>query len=752
MIESINICNDASYAEAQPFAGLKKINYVFGANGSGKTTISRIIADPSLFPLAVVTWKDSRPTEALVYNSDFVERSFVPQMRGIFTLGEEDADKLAEIEAAREEVEKHLTAIGTIQDSLGIDESAGKRKEFADLRATFEKQCWAVKDRHDAHFKGAFEGLRSKKAAFCDRVLQEQARNQAALHEIDALKARAVSIYEGNLQRAEKLAVPAFTDLKSCETNEILAKKIVGKDDVDVAALIRRLGNSDWVKEGLGYLAASSEQCPFCQQAITSSLANELNEYFDETYMNDMAALSAMSELYRTATARVISQIDAILDGGNAHVNFESLTANRDLLNSRIEANLRLIERKQKEPSSVVTLEPTVDLTSAISETITAANALIEQHNNLVANHANEKAKLTDEIWKCLLEEEKATIDSYISAKSKIDKAIEGLERALSEKREAHWKAKKKLSDLEKGITSVQPTVNEINQTLESFGFTGFALKTAGEKDHLYEIVRPDGSSARSTLSEGEKSFISFLYFYNLLKGSHSESGMTAKRVVVFDDPVSSLDSDVLFIVSALIKRVLDDAVSGEGLIQQVFVLTHNIYFHKEVAFNGNRSGDRCMKHETFWIVRKDDNKSRLENYDHNPIKTSYELLWEDVRNPKRSRISIQNTMRRILENYFTILGNRKKDDIIEKFTGRDKMICAALYSWVNDGSHSAYDDVYVSLHDEQIDRYLSVFKRIFEETSQISHYNMMMRHEDGEEQATVDSSTTSDGANLATA
>jgi wobble nucleotide-excising tRNase len=38
------------------------------------------------------------------------------------------------------------------------------------------------------------------------------------------------------------------------------------------------------------------------------------------------------------------------------------------------------------------------------------------------------------------------------------------------------------------------------------------------------------------------------------------KSGMTADRIIVFYDPVSSLDSDVLFIVSSLIKRVLDEA------------------------------------------------------------------------------------------------------------------------------------------------------------------------------------------------
>jgi len=69
------------------------------------------------------------------------------------------------------------------------------------------------------------------------------------------------------------------------------------------------------------------------------------------------------------------------------------------------------------------------------------------------------------------------------------------------------------LADLEKEVTSVQPTVTEINATLASFGFTSFKLATAGEKQQFYAIIRGDGSDARETLSEGERSLLPFYIF-----------------------------------------------------------------------------------------------------------------------------------------------------------------------------------------------------------------------------------------------
>jgi len=248
------------------------------------------------------------------------------------------------------------------------------------------------------------------------------------------------------------------------------------------------------------------------------------------------------------------------------------------------------------------------------------------------------------------------------------------------------------------------------------------------ESGTSYKIIRATGEDAKATLSEGEKSFVTFLYFYHLLRGSDSESGMTMDRIVVFDDPVSSFDSDILFIVGCLIKGLLDDVRAGKGHVKQVFILTHNVYFHKEVTFNPKRSRNRAMKkEETFWIVRRPGSVSTIESHSSNPIKTSYELLWSEVRNPNRSKLTIQNTLRRILENYFKILGGIDLDGLSSEFDGRDKIICKSLCSWVHDGSHYAHDDFFVAIDDAMVDSYLRVFKEIFSKHGHIAHYRMMM-------------------------
>ncbi|MGI9488047.1 MAG: AAA family ATPase, partial [Geminicoccaceae bacterium] len=190
---------------------------------------------------------------------------------------------------------------------------------------------------------------------------------------------------------------------------------------------------------------------------------------------------------------------------------------------------------------------------------------------------------------------------------------------------------------------------------------------------------------------------------------------------------VSSLDSDVLFIVSSLIKRIFAEIREKEGHIKQIFILTHNVYFHKEVSFDPKRHQQAARSDETFWIVRKADRVSKIERHRENPVSTSYELLWKDVKNSELLGQSIQNTLRRILEHYFKILGGMDYDEICELFDGNDKHICKSLFSWVHAGSHDVLDDLHVASNEITAAAYLRVFHEIFVKSRHECHYNMMM-------------------------
>lgn len=729
MIESITLTDVASYT-GQPamLNGLSQINFVYGSNGSGKTTISRVIADQTGHPTCTVGWRGGFPLQAMVYNRDFVERNFnqSAELKGVFTLGENQTETLNKIKAAKTDLDDLKEKIEKLNNTLqGDDRLSGKKGELSVLESALKEKCWAQKQKHDAKLQGAFEGCRGSAEKFKTRVLLELDSNNSAVLPLVDLEKKCASVF-GTTPTTEPV-IPAIdaTKLIAHETHPILKKRVIGKEDVDIAAMIKKLGNSDWVRQGRTYFDINEGACPFCQQSTNEAFSKSLEEYFDETFVTDTKAIDDLSSNYRTDAERLQHQIDGIIATPSRFINVDKLKSEKQLLDSKITINIQRLAEKKKEANQIVELESLSNIIDEIRSLIDVANVEVSAHNTMVKNLAQERRTLTSQVWKFVLEELKASLDEYQKKAEATRKAVKALEEQIASNNNSKVQKEAELRALEKQTTSVQPTIDAINALLRSFGFNGFHLAKA-VNGTSYRLVRADGSAAKDTLSEGEKTFVTFLYFYHLLKGSDSESGMTTDRIVVIDDPVSSLDSDILFIVGSLIKGLFDEVRSGAGHIKQIFVLTHNVYFHKEVAFNPNRTG-KAMNEETFWVVRKADLVSTVERHDSNPIKTSYELLWAEVRRQDKSKLTIQNTLRRILENYFKILGGVDPDKLCAMFEGKKKLICKSLFSWVNDGSHFAHDDLYIAIDDATVDNYLNVFRAIFEKAEHLAHYKMMM-------------------------
>lgn len=730
MIESLVLQGVASFGDSPvSLEGLSQINFFYGANGCGKTTIGRVISDASKFNSCRVVWKGGTPLQTLVYNRDFVEENFSEsaELKGVFTLGEQNVEILAKISKLKGETDSLVNKRDKLNLFLkGPDGTSGKEGELKVHEDSFRDHCWEQKTKYDERFKEAFEGFRNSAEKFKAKVLHERDANKGEACELTSLEARAETIFGAT--PSQEAMLPAFDggSLVAYEKDAILKKKVIGANDVDIAAMIKVLANSDWIREGRKYFEQNDSQCPFCQQKTPEAFGDSLKKYFNESFESDSDAIDKLCGDYRDEALALQQQIVAICESPSRFIDIEKVELEQQLFDSLVALNLQHLTSKAKEPSAVVQLETLSTVVKAIAQLVDDANIQITTHNKTVANLAQERKQLTADVWKYVLTELQGSLETYDVNRIAVQKAIDRIREQVADCNTAHSQRIVEIRELEKKITSTQPTIDGINSLLTSFGFTGFSLAAAAD-GKSYRLVRSDGSDAKMTLSEGEKTFVTFLYFYYLLKGSNSQSGATQNRVVVFDDPVSSLDSDVLFIVGSLIKGVFDNARSKDDQIKQVFVFTHNVYFHKEVTFNPRRVND-AMNEETFWVVRKAEANSLVESHTSNPIKTSYELLWSEVRSQAPSRHTIQNTLRRILENYFKILGGVDPDEICGLFDGKEKLICRSLFSWVNDGSHYAHDDLYVSIDDGMVQGYLLVFKKIFEKSRHIAHYDMMMR------------------------
>ena len=109
MIESIEVKSFATFDDdGVEIIDLKKINFVYGANGSGKTTISNYLTNPSKeeYKNCTITWKQANKLPTLVYNKQFRETNFgTSSIKGVFTLGKatkEEKEKIKVHEKLRD--------------------------------------------------------------------------------------------------------------------------------------------------------------------------------------------------------------------------------------------------------------------------------------------------------------------------------------------------------------------------------------------------------------------------------------------------------------------------------------------------------------------------------------------------------------------------------------------------------------------------------------------------------------------------
>ncbi len=737
-ISQISLKKVATFDEnGASFKDLNSINFIYGANGSGKTTTSSFLKNlaengiEDKFANSKIAWYNNESLKIEVYNKQFKEEQLRnSQVKGIFTLGKKTNENLEKIEIKKESINKENEKKIKNEASLQVltQKKEKEEKDFAD-------RCWEkLYKKNEEDFKETLEGFK-RKEKFKEKILKEfnDKYNQSEIVGLEKLKEK-IEIVFGENQTELALLECNLTDFDFIENHSIWEQKIVGSGDAAIADLIKKLSNEDWVAWGREYIKENSI-CPFCQkETITEEFKKQLESYFDTNYQESTDTIREKMEDYESRTARVLERLDEIVEteqkNQQTKLNTEIFKRIIETLKSKINGNQQKMFDKGKEMSRSFKLESTKNEIKEIRDLIDTANQQIANHNEIIKDTKNQKKNCVEQTWKFLVNEFKSDIQEYNKKYCGLEKGINNLEKAISENQEEVKKLENEIKELEKNMVSIKPIVNEINTLLKGYGFANFSLACT-EDEKSYRIQREDGQLVGETLSEGEVTFITFLYYYHLAKGSLKENDISKNKVLVIDDPISSLDSNILFMVSVLVKDLVKETMEEKTNIKQVIILTHNTYFYKEITLECDLK--RYQGKYSFWIIKKDNNVSKIKDYKENPIKNSYELLWQEVKQAKEnnvSLVSLQNVMRRIIEYYFRILGGFKHNhNLSECFKNiREQQVCNSFISWFNDGSHGISDDLLVQSQDTSIETYLKVFEKIFKETGHEAHYKMMMR------------------------
>ncbi|CDX03465.1 Conserved domain protein = CCUG 46377 [Desulfitobacterium hafniense] len=728
------------------------INFFFGNNGTGKSTIAKNIRAND-----GITWlsgKIDRDYTVLVYDQEFITANIQSygKMPGVFTISEVNIEIQNQIQAKSEEKEKIDERYGELNTEKGK-----KENEQTTLLTTFQDSCWNKTRKLREGFEATQAG-KKRKQSFAETVL---AIKNPRHHDLKSLK----KLYETAFDPGARVynsfdAAHDTAVLDDLPGHDILGQAIISSNDTPFANFIKALNATDWVRQGHEQFSDGAEgKCPYCQQMLPEDFEDQIAACFDQRYQQNIQRLREYYETYKQEANRLFSTLQKTPEDVYPKINTTLLKDKLSLLYKTIEMNLNKIKGKIAEPAMTVTLDKTKDLLDEINTIISEFNKDIAENNAVVNAKQQKQAECRTKVWELIAHTLKDEVSSYNTSNRNLVEEIADLAIEINKSHKSSMALHNEMANLSRQVVNTKATVDSINTLLRDSGFQGFSIREKAKLQSVYEVVRPDGTIA-DNLSEGERNFIAFLYFYHLVKGSESADGGLKNKVVVIDDPVSSMDSNSLFIVSALTREMIEichnnvDYENGPGqpdFIKQIFILTHNAYFHREITYN-QVSKYLCV---SFFLINKADNIStirlcerrnddiptEMENY--NPVQNSYAALWDEYRE-LTTTIPLLNVVRRILEYYFLqlcgydgtdirqrILKDNKDKFVVTDAEGKDDYtqyhVAAAMLSYISAAATGINDGMnYVDgcMEAEECRR---TFEMIFELMNQGQHYKMMM-------------------------
>ena len=721
MISKIVLKGVASYRKEAVLDTDKRVNLLYGLNGTGKSTFSEFLYDmtESRFSQCKIEGLEENDT-VLVYNQKFVQDTFYEPkgIHGIFTLSKGNAKAQKVIDDASAEVKKLIEQKKKIEEKKIKEE----KKHLSEIEE-YKKQVWKIKTEYtsgDRVLEFCLDGLKGNKDTLFGHIVSLGESESKIDFSVDDLKQEAKQL-QGETQ-SKSLLSKVIVDIADIEQSQLLPKVIVGNKNSSVATLIEKLGNSDWINMGIAYVHIDGEKgvCPFCQQeTITRSFLDKVTAYFDETYIQDKSQIELMISKYSAEINRITDFLNVIKEDvflEKKKTDIENLVTN---LLSVSEQNLNMLREKVKTPSIQVSLQPITEIVDSINDIIDAVNSEITLYNQKIADIKGSKRKIRDKFWRLMRKEYNSVIELYTASEKAYMQIRNDSQKDLQAKISEINANIELIKEARKETVNIDEAVENIKNGLIDIGITDFTIDKYSEEEALYRLKRENSNEdVFKTLSEGEKMVISFLYFIELCKGEATAEKASNKKIVVIDDPISSLSHIYVFNIG----RLIHNEFLRTEKYNQIFILTHSLYFFYELTNINHRERKETQK---LFRICKNTESSYFEDMKYEDIQNDYQAYWHIVKDEKQAPALIANCMRNIMEYFFNFV---EKQDFAQIFQRPELQETSymAFNRYMNRESHSKGQNIF-DIKEFDYNSFRSAFKKVFEIEGYIDHYNKMM-------------------------
>lgn len=718
MLTKIVVDGVATFKRPATLETDKRVNLIYGLNGSGKSTIARLLRrpqDPAFTKCNVV---GSAGKKVLVFNEDFVRENFYesPTLKGIFSLSKQNKqaeEKIAAAKAERERLQALKVEASSDRDNLlaKIDSAIARLIDTA-----FEiKRKFSGGDRV---LEFCLAGLMGNKEKLFDYLKSIEKPSELPKYTPSDLQAEVRLLGKVGEAAPEPILPTIHIDGTPLEAHQAFRKSIVGTQNSSLGDAINRLKNADWVRSGLAYVDLDNDQtqaCPFCQHdTIDRHFTDQIRAYFDKSYDDEIRLLTRLQRDYE----QLSSQLPPLATLQASKFYDKQIDSKYRALEALLGENRLLIETKLKTPSLPIELRDTRQASIDLANALARVNQDIEAHNGKIANRDAALANVKQRFWALMRWEHDQSLQAYAQLAAERQQVTTGAIAAIQRWDRLVGEQNDIITSAQKETVNVDAAIARINSELLDIGITDFRITK--HSDHMYQLERPDdGPSLFHTLSEGEKMIIALFYFCERCEGNDVEDEVPAERVVVIDDPISSMSHIYVFNVGRLLRERFVDSKP----INQVFILTHSLYFFYELT---DINHDRRSQTQALFRVVKSQGGSTIQPMKYEEVQNDYQAYWQVINDKAQSPALIANCMRNVVEYFFGFVEKKSYVNVFQN-PALSKNKFQAFNRYMNRESHSLGQNVF-DLKEFDYDIFRDGLKQVFEASGYEEHYKRMAR------------------------
>jgi wobble nucleotide-excising tRNase len=417
-----------------------------------------------------------------------------------------------------------------------------------------------------------------------------------------------------------------------------------------------------WVEDGLA-LHLGAAACEFCGSALSQDRIEAFRAHFSKDLAEHKQRVENLLSRVKGAVFNPNSPKAAELNSAfreSYSAAIEVLTQSVDAFNKAMTELSDEVQRKVDDSRKAMAPTPlAAGLEKGLQDAIASVNAVIKRNNQLASNFTQARTdalRLARYHYVQEFEDDQAALG--------LEQQKERFARRSDRRRTYAARLRPEISRLQAQISQAQQGREKINERLASMlGSEAIQIqivKDAADQER-FQLVRKTGAIAKN-MSDGERTAVAFSYF--LTKLQELKTADFNETIVYIDDPISSLDANHIFQVTAAIRALFfkqeDKNSPWRTTCKQLFISTHNFEFFnllREIKPAASNKGARL-----YLIRRIAEKSSTLEDM---PVslaryQSEYHFLFEVIHRfhkaPDKTAhevlMLLPNAMRRFIELY----------------------------------------------------------------------------------------------------